>query len=80
MPEKTEVDDSAQYNNWVDSQKLNYSKRDASGHTCSCIIVSPEQITSVLKSYIPEMAKKHNPNLQDTDFTEEVKSSLCNVM
>ncbi|MFJ1267108.1 hypothetical protein ACD661_00895 [Legionella lytica] len=79
MPEKAEIDDSVQYNNWVDSQKLNYSKRELSGHTSSCVLIFPEQITSILRSYIPEMAKNHNPNLQDTDFTE-VKPSLCKVM
>ncbi|MDR3501286.1 MAG: hypothetical protein P4L79_01725 [Legionella sp.] len=80
MPEQTQVDDSVLFNNWVDSQILSYSKREVSGRTYSCIITSQKQIASILMSYIPEMAKNHNPNLQDTDFTVEVKSSLCNVM
>lgn len=80
LPEAAAVDDSVLFNNWVDSQKLNYSKKEISGCVYSCVIISQTQITSILRTYIPEMAKNHNPNLQDTDFTEEAKPSLCNVM
>ncbi|MFA6302893.1 MAG: hypothetical protein WC627_07145 [Legionella sp.] len=78
IPQSAQIDGSVIYNNWVDSQHLGYTKNEDSNISYSCIVVSPEQIKSIVNSHIPQSAKTHNPNLQDTDFT--TPQSTCSIM
>ena len=64
------------YNNWVDSQKLGYIKKEDTGVTHQCIIASSTQIKSISQTFIPPNASAYNPNLKNTDFTHSPSKCL----
>lgn len=78
IPVAIKVDAAKMHNNWVNSQKLGYVKKENTGINCQCIIISPAQVKSISHTFIPENAQAYNSNLQDKDFTNI--PSKCIVM
>lgn len=78
IPETSQIDEATLYNNWVDSQKLKYTKRESQGFEFSCITVSHEQIKSISHTYIPDDAKAYNGFLRDMDYTNA--SPACCIL
>lgn len=76
IPVTQEVDASLIYNNWVASEYSKLPKKEVMDVSYQCITVSPKQITSIVKTFIPDSAKTFNSNLQDTDFTHQPSGCL----
>lgn len=77
--EMTTVSTAEIYNNWIASQRANYRAHEANEDRVSCMIVSPSQISSIKRIFIPEAVNIENSSLKDVDFTQ-IQPKSCLLM